>query len=190
VSDLGYLPFAALLVVAVARYPHQFVCVGVVVFSCWLWCRLTPSPTAVGEGSYGSCRFCSFTSSSAQRVADHEAGHWVVGEALGCTPYAAWIAEDGSGATYVRGIDTPRQQALISAAGSVAEGLRNNWFFTQSTNGSCRNKNSDKAKLVAAAREAGMSEDQARREAARLVRRYRGPHRVISARLMRDGKIG
>lgn len=95
------------------------VLLGFAVVVCW--CMSGNSGTTGTSGaavgmSGASCRFCSYSGSTAQRVADHEAGHWVAGKALGCTPTSAEIWGDGSGVTYIEGITTDRQQAIISAA--------------------------------------------------------------------------
>jgi peptidase M50B-like protein len=186
---------AALLVAT--RYPALVEYVGLAGLVLWIvvCCSNNRAPSRARRASAplgrseASCRFCGY-SSTVVRVAHHEAGHWVVGEAFGLTPTSAEIARDGSGVTYIRGDRTDYQQAVIAAAGSKAEELRCNLFFEQDINGWKSEPSSDKHKWLRHSELAGIDPRRACSDALRILRANSGRQQEIADRLMRDMQIG
>lgn len=130
---MKYLVALGVALVLWTRYPSYFEAGAVVAFIGFLvWAfKGNGQATAMSMGAgraprpkYG-CGSCSFRSSTATRVAEHEAGHAVTGEALGYKVKKIGISDDGSGGTWftrdMRGL--PDKDALVTyVAGSIGEG--------------------------------------------------------------------
>lgn len=147
---------------------------------------------SAGAIGYG-CHHCAYRSMSTRDIAKHEAGHYVVAEALGHQVHGAEVWPGEGGITWVNDGRTPlpdQDQVVISAAGAAGENV-GRWFFREPLNGAKSDPESDagKAHRIAPglAAQQGITPAQvierAEDQASRIIQANRGRWEHITAQL-------